>query len=707
MIKAIGPSPVVAQPARTTVARVGTTLYIADPQFEREGARSWLDNAGMDRFIPSAHRNVAAMLTAPLYTDTSLREVKRPKDSVPLKEPIKMQVLGDIADTPCVSEMSDFEAVLARHPEIPAVGINRGNHSSASAFGVVNTLSRPYQWLKKIFLKEKEDTLEKQLCEKCGGPGTPLNPQKTFEAMHRILNRRRPHAPPVEAINVEVHEANYEGFRLKPEGKRIGFETDKRQRIFATFWRQAPGREPHWECLVNYQIANQPERDRKSKVSPFYIQASEEGRVQTADGREVPIFTISLDSQDLENPVAVLPGISELQVRLVEIFIDQMKAKHPDALFKLSAHFPVGQILGRREAWYDIRSWFNRTSRAARRAFKRLLSREEVILFASGHIHRRQVQDLTKTLGLKRKSPLREIVVPSVTDFSPVRKAGSDKLSDARAIGIETMTVEKGEDGKHLLKIDVDYKGLDPEDLKGKGLTPAVEEAVSRQTREHGYQKTLETMLQKFGKIRYLGFGGPFGRFLIWQFLKKRLWSLWGFVTRVALPLPFLWIPFLWKRFQNYLQKPSFLQDIFDALTVVSTEQMFNEAEHLLPFFESLTQFIAKETEPGDAASEALFAGVQKVYANLKMHYQARRPAFDDAVKKKADATELTQYKDLFERAGLGDLSAMLLNLKDDGEARAFAVMVGLESAQAEYEFHRWKPTEVPNDALTVTIPIG
>ena len=682
MIKGLGPSPVVIQP-------VGTTLYLADPQFEREGARSWLDNAGMDRIIPSAHRNVAAMLTAPLYTDTLLRKVKNRENS----PPVKMQILGDVADTPCESEMSDLEAVLARHPEIPVVGFDRGNHSSANAFGVVNILSRPYQWLKKVLLKEKEDTLEKQLCEKCGGPGTPLNPQKSFAAMHRILNRQRPKAPPVEAINVEVHDASYKHFTTN--------------QLFATFWRQAPGQEPLWECLVNYQIANQPERDRKSKVPPFYLQASEEGRVRTSDGREVPVFTVSLDSQDLENPLAVLPGISELQVRLVETFIDEMRARYPDALFKLSAHFPAGRLLGKKEAWYDIRSWFNRTSRAARHAFKKLLSREEVILFVSGHVHGREVHDLTEQFGLERKTPLREIVVPSVTDFSPVREAGSDKLSDARAIGIESMTVEKGDDGRHRLKIDVEYKGLDPEDLKGKGLTPAVEEAASQQSREHGYQKTLEAMTQKFGRPRYLGFGGPLGRLLIWQFLKKRLRSGWGLLTGLVLPLPLLWIPFFWKRFQNYMRKPSFVQDIFDALTVVSTEQMFNEAEHLLPFFESLTQFISKETAPGDAAAEALLAGVQKVYADLKRHYNERRPAFDTAVKNKTDAAELTQYKDLFERTGLDALPATLLNLKEDGEARAFAVMVGLESARAEYEFHRRKPTEVPNDALTVTIPIG
>lgn len=689
MIKGLGPLPAVAHPVSTPIASVGTTLYLADPQFEREGARSWLDNAGMDRIIPSAHRNVAAMLTAPLYTDTLLRQAKTMENS----SPVKMQVLGDVADTPCESEMADFEEVLDRHPEIPVVGFDRGNHSSANAFGVVNILSRPYQWLKKVLLKEKEDTLEKQLCEKCGGPGTPLNPQKSFAAMHRILNRRRPDAPSVEEINVEVHDASYKGFTPN--------------QIFRTFWRQAPGQEPFWECLVNYHVANQPERDRKSEISPFYLQAAEEGRVRTSDGREVPIFTISLDSQDLENPLAVLPGISELQVRLVETFIDEMRARHPGALFKLSAHFPAGRILGKKEAWYDIRSWFNRTSRAARCAFKKLLSREEVILFVSGHVHSREVHDLTEQFGLDRKTPLREIVVPSVTDFSPVRKAGSEKLSDARAIGVESMTVEKGKDGRHHLKIEVDYRGLDPEDLKGKGLTPAVEEAVSRQDREHGYQKTLETMLQKLGRPLFLGFGGPLGRRLIWQFLKKRLWSFWGFLTAVALPLPFLWIPLLWKRFQNYLRKPSFVQDIFDALTVVSTEQMFNEAEHLLPFFESLTQFIAKETEPGDAAAEAVLAGVQKVYADLKTHYNARRPGFDAAVKDKTDAAQLTQYKDLFERAGLDVLPAMLLNLKEEGEARAFAVMVGLESARAEYEFHRRKPTEVPNDALTVTIPIG
>ncbi len=494
---------------------------------------------------------------------------------------------------------------------------------------------------------------------------------------------------------------------------RIAWDDTNQGRIFETFWRQAGSTTgeniPFWDSVVNYEIADLNAGERQTKVTPFYIQAAQLDRFRLTDSRTVPVYTISLDSNDSNNPIAVLPGVSELQMRLVQNFIDTILQREPEARFRLSAHFPVERILQQpRGISGRLIAWFNPfVSRAVRRRLIRLLSREEIFLFSSAHTHDRKVTNLTKVLKLDRKTALPEAVIPSLTDYQPVQENAQTAPHDGRALGIQNIWAEQNEDGKHQLVVEVAYQGLDPEDLLGQGLTADVRQTLDAHNRDHSYQKTLDVMREKFGKPLYLGLGGWFGRKLVAEFVGRRIKSGWGFLHTVALPLPLLWVPVLWKRAKSYwFEHPSIIQDTKNALTTVSAEQVFNEVEHFIPFLESLTTFIERETVAGDTAAEALLQGVREVHHALRTQFEARRPTFDAAVAARQDATALAQYNDILHTAGVFRLPSLLVGLKEDGEARAFAVLAGLEASRIEYKFQGQKPTQVPNEALTMTIAL-
>lgn len=654
----MAPLPPVTSPARLLgMGQVSTTLYVADPQFEHLGPRVFTKNLLMDRLISSSLRNTAAVVTAPLFVDTLLDRVREGCRG----ENVRLQVLGDVPDTPCRSEMEEFEAVLARH-DLPVDGYDRGNHSSSNAFGAINLLSGLYRFLSRKL--RRPSWLERELCEACGGSRNVLTPRQTIQGMHRILHCRRPDGSTPEGLNVRVAEAGNEGYRLVGEKNPVPFDEAHRTQTHETFWRRSASDTPFWECLVNYDVADLPRRERKGRADPFYLQASEQG---LEDGSEVPVYAISLDTQDHDHLMSVWPGVSEFQIRLMETFIDERLKENPAARFKLSSHFPTSKILG----WY--------AGCGAKKALKRLLSRKEVVFFASAHTHEREVEKLTERLGLARETPLTEVTVPSLIDFHPVQDRDSKAYQDARALARERIRLES-ESGKPVLKIDVEYIGLDREDLPE--ATAEVDLALASYRRDHGYLRARETLWE----IRK--------KYLV-GFLERQFRRVTEFFT-VAIN------PRHEKKFRHYWGEQSFVQNVVNLLTTASVVTMFNEAEHLIPLLESALRFVRAE-DAGELAAAAQIRGILTV---LGGQYRQRLAQFDAAVACGAGTAELRGFNDLFARAGVDRLPTILLQLGKRGPARAFAVLAGLEASREEYEFERGRPTKIPNRVPTITIPV-
>lgn len=643
--------------AATAMMRQGemhTTLYLADPQLEHLGPRSCVDNPLVDAVIHSADRNLISTATTPLYIDTLLDHTRRFHNAQSL------QILGDVPDTPCKDEISHMEAVLDRHG-IPVEGYDRGNHSSSNAYGVVNLGSRLWRFLTRWVLRH--DPLKEDTCQSCGSEDNLLTPQGTFRGMHRILHRHHENPPSVERISTSVKKASGRGYTLEGARAEVRFVPENSSRNFETFWKPTTGvdgKTRYWETLINFDTADLPIDKRPSKVTPFYVQATEEARFHLDDGAQVPVYTISMDSLDNGSPIAVIPGISALQVRLVENFIDEKLKENPNARFKLSSHFSAMRILK------------GDTSCEARDLFRKLLSREQVVLFSGGHTHVREIANLRDRLKLERQSDLMEFIVPSLIDFDPTHNLKSKLDQDGRALMIETMTVDKAADGRPVLKISLEYQGLDREDLDGDFL-PEVEQRLALFKKEHGYQRAKET-LEDLKRKHIRGF------------FRRRLRQLGQLFTSPIKTLKRIFSP---------------VQAAIDNFTVVSAVQMFNEAKHFVPFLDSILHYIDADQDPGELAARAQIEGVRTL---LKTEYDARRPQFEAEVAKGESAADLKQFADLYQRAGLHVIPELLLKLKLGGRARAFAVLAGLDASQEEYEYEGGKPTNIPNKEPVITV---
>lgn len=679
-----------ARSAAIGLGDVSTTLYVSDTQIEHLGPRPFTNNPLLKSLFPAADRNVIATQTAAVFIDELLRQAKQRHQG----ENLSIQIVGDIPNTPAVSEMATFEEILERQ-DIPITGYTRGNHSSANAFGVVNSRSRFYNFIRKVPFFRRF-SLRREVWKACGEGENMLTAQGSFEGMHRMLNHHRQVKSTIDQINRPVLKADYKEYQISEETPAIRFDSAHLEQNFRYFWTASASNESedseeprYWEAMVNYQVADTKVGERDTKVPPFYIQATEEARFDIGNGQELPVYSISLDSLDHNNFLAVSPELSELQIRLVETFMDTMIAEakrqgNPPPRFKLSSHFSTEQLLKR--PW--VRFW---KGRQARKALKRLLKREEVILFTSGHTHERAGVDLNSRLRLKRKTHLPEIIVPSLIDYHPFAESPSKTFQNARALMIEKMRVEEDLPGQLHLEIDLEYKGLDKKATR-KGLTPEVRQELKDYQQEHAYMRTRETLRESRSK-HFVGWIkshlGRFGEFIAV--------GLFGFFHSPVKQWHY------WRTF-------SFTQYVIDNFTVLSTVNMFNEAFHLIPLLDSLIKFIDQEVEdPGKNAVRDQIKGLRYL---LGEEYRVRRHEFESALSRGMRAEKLREFNDLFVRAETDRLARILLDLKPESQARIFAVLAGLAASKEEFEYHRRKlihrrkPTRIPNQIPTLSFPI-
>jgi hypothetical protein len=675
------------------------TFYISDPQFEYLGARGFTHNPLIKWFAEPADRNVILTQTAPLWVDELLLRTKEDFERQHPHCKLALEVKGDVADTPLQTEIKRLETIISRHG-IPVEGYTRGNHSSEIAHGVFNLTSPwyerirnfrwpPFRWFRFSLDEQLEGTAEE--------PGDILKQQETMKAMNRIVTCCREDKPGPERITTAVHEADYDGYQLlvghdRPE-ERVAFSAENLDRNFRTFWKPTKGTETNspretrfWECIVNYDIANEKQRLRATKVNPIYIQASETARFRADDGTEYPVYTLSLDCLDHKNLLAAVgAGVSGLQVRLLEIFMEKMLRENPRARFKISSHYSAKDLVS--VPWYM--PWRRREGKKAREAFRRLLACEEVVLFSYGHTHARKVTDLNRDLKLGRKSPLVEVNAPSLIDYHPNQQQHNGEYNDARALVVEKLRFVEDSRGRRLV-IDLEYRGLDSKDIRA-GRTPEVDAELKEFEAKHGYNRARETV-KKLRNQHIVGwFYSHMKRFA--EFVGYGFLQLFLFRGRA-------WFQY-WKDL-------SVSQYVLDNFTVVSTVNMFNEARHLIPFLESVAKFIGVDSEPGQLAVRALLLGTRT--ALLENAYQ-RQHEFEQALATGTRPSELKTYNDLFLLTKAHRIADLLLRLKPGSPARAFAILASIQASKDEFQkrrflFFKTKPTRVPNQVPSIEIPL-
>lgn len=669
------------------------TYYVSDAQFEYLGARGFTHNPLLKWFFEPADRNAILTQTAPLWVDELLRHVKADHQG----RPQAIEVKGDTADTPLQTEVRRLETIIGRQ-EIHVEGYTRGNHSSGNIFGVINLASPWYERIRNFRwwpLSLFRFSLDEQLEGAAGTPGEILNQKATMDSMHRIVSHHREDRPFPKRLTTAVHKADYDGYELlsnEESSERVAFSRENLDRNFKTFWKPTRGTElgltretRFWECIINYDIADQKHRYRGTDVNPLYLQASETARFRAEDEKEYPVFTISIDGLDHRNLLtAVGAGVSEFQVRLIETFMDRMLLENPRARFKISSHFSAQDLVS--VPWYM--PWRRRRGAKAREAFRRLLAREEVILYSFGHTHARNVTDLNKDLKLGRKSSLTEINVPSLIDYHPNKQRHNGEYHDARALVVEKLKLAEEPGKPRRLVIDLEYRGLDARDVR-EGRTPEVEAALKDFDENHGYNRAQETV--KVLRNQHL-----FG------FCYSHLKRLGEFVVQ-----GFLQLPFRPRRWWRYWKDLSIGQYLVDNFTVVSTVNQFNEAYHMIAFLESVARFIGPDAEPGQLAVRGQILGLRTA---LMENAYKRQHEFEEALSSGRRPGELKQYNDLFLRARTYVLPDLLLRLKPGSPARTFAVLASIQASREEFLqrrflFSKVKPTDVPNEVPSIEIP--
>ena len=505
--------------------------------------------------------------------------------------------------------------------------------------------------------------------------------------MHRIVNWNRKKFLKPKKLTTAVHAGDSGGYQLLGSEERVAFSPQNLDKNFRTFWKPSKGtqlglnRETRfWECIVNYDIADEKHTGRGTKVNPIYLQASEPGRFRaSSDGTEYPVYTISIDGLDHTNMIAAIGGgVSELQVRLIETFIEERLRENPRARFKISSHFSAKDLTS--VPWYM--PWRRWNGKKAREAFRRLLGREEIIFYSFGHTHERGVTDLNK--GLKDKTPLTEINVPSLMDDRPSFEKHDDVYHDARALLVEKIRLQEDPKAGRRLVIDLEYRGLDQEDVVD-GKTEEVKKALEAFSKNHGYIRARETEKMLLNKF-----------FIGWCKSHARRFGelMWYGVAHLF---------FRPGVCRQYWRELSVSQYVIDNFTVVSTVNMFNEAYHLLPFLESVAHFIKMDEEPGQLAIRGQLLGLRTA---LMEDYIPRRHEFEEALSNGERPGVLKRYNDLFARTRMHRLSNLLMRLRKGGEARAFALLAGLEASRQEFIYDKRKPTTVPNRVPPIYISL-
>ncbi len=687
----VGPCPIVPIAKPSSVGQSHWTIHLADTQFEVLGRRTFIDSSLVVLLFPPASRNVASVATLPPYVQALFRcAIDQIHSSAPWHQSLALpgggpQIVcmdaGDTADTPCLVEIGFLEMIL-NNAGIPLRGFTTGNHSRSNIFGVFNLLSTTFDGLRR-YLKRPQ-FLDDELCQACTGSegDAVLTPSESFRTMHRMLHNPHVGKPDLVRINRHVTQANSRWYLL--EGSRAKHPIDRAhcRDVFETFWFSdiTPGGREYWECVVNYDVADLPKPQRKNRVDPFYIQASLETRFELKDGTTVPVYSINLDTQDQDHLLATVPGISEFQIRLAEVFMAERLRENPKARFKLHMHFPVqreGRVptLKMMETVLHPLIPFRR-----RRALRRLLSREEVILVTSGHTHERYVHDLNEALGLGRRTPLMEVTFPSLVDFHP--KLNPDgTFQDARALGLERTWVEYDYQKRPFLRIAIEYRGIHTSDLSS--LTPRVNEALEAYQKHHGYHRAhrlMKILHQKYAM---------------------------GWVRRHARRFSEIFTIGLnpWSEgFAAYWRDRSFLQYLVDNLTLVSIIQMFIEARYLMPLLEALLPFVDVEWRTPEGKS--VRAEIQEIWQSLRDRYPVAQPAFRSGFLSGAPVEKLRQFNDFFLRAGVDRLSKLFLSFPKGSQAEAFVVLAGLQASEDEYRYHRRRPTSVPNAVPVFNVPL-
>jgi hypothetical protein len=435
------------------------------------------------------------------------------------------------------------------------------------------------------------------------------------------------------------------------------------EETFNTFWHETNELD-RFDAVVHF---NGHEKDpEESDVREWiHLQAFKQEEFALASGDAVPIYHIGLDTQDFTAAPAwqssIKGHVSAMQVSLVENFMDEMLRRNPNAKFKISMHYPF-------EALND----------ASRRNVKRILNRDEVLLVAHGHRHKERFdRDVRELISLPdRTTPLARLSVASLID-SP------------RTMVMERMIFsDGGESGKYTIKFNFEFVGLESRDL----ATPEERPAVFAM-QEDFMMRLLDSRCDYFGHGDWQASTASCSD---GEELDAVYFNGEELIKQAPVDLQIV-AESKHNRFKQFLRILrtlfNFGDQFMSRLTVhASIPQMRADFESYQVFLQCLWELLVEEG----------YADIASRLKGLMVHMQDVKVGWDQeyaAISEHVGYKKRRAFNDLYTKANLQETVNFINNvLPDDSDAKLFAILVGMEAAEEDFESHH--PEEALEDML-------
>lgn len=374
------------EPPIYSVGLIGD-LQIHSPAYQEGVGRS----PQVHRFAPGRRPEATILGTPALAEKIILEGIKGAQNFQ------GMIYMGDMADVAAVEEMDavfrlyhrwteenpllrSLIFLIGNHDVVHEGSFREGNQMGGVLGIALNLQGKRRSYENDIFLPE------------VGFEANKLDKEKFINGIyHHVLGQK-----PSPIILKDYGGSGYE-----IEGGREGRWKDISE-AFNDFWKGSD----IWRTHIQYNFSDP---DLHPEQKNLLITARKLVQLTTQRG-DVPIYIIGLDTMDyLDDSTSdgALKGhVSDLQVHLIQLFIEEMKRKSPNAKFILTGHFAVRDITDIQECHLN-----------------EVLSDEAVIAYLGAHSHKRNYYDLgreiniAEKLGIVRSSPLPEITIPAVVDF--------------------------------------------------------------------------------------------------------------------------------------------------------------------------------------------------------------------------------------------------------------------------------------------------
>lgn len=639
-------------------------IYVGDFQFRTPQDQGPVQNAAFDKGIVTvANRSLYSDSSSPAYlVELLLGAYSKIPEGAKFTGIVGM---GDYLDLGCDQEANmlliSLRQMMEENPELRFALMVPGNHDGGQFMGTIWSTKNFFNLTGYLY---PDFILDAQI-GMCGDQDQILERNESVKLLDHVVRESQDgEGPSFEDVVAHIKTGSRRGFRT-PHNDRYSFKKDADE-IFKDVWHPTPELD-RWDAVIHYDndILDQHHDEGSAeeekifrKLTEFahmrgdvkqwiHLQARKQAEFETESGATVPVYEIALDTMDFTSNSdfagAIKGHMSKLQISMVGNFMDRMLKENPNAKFKLAMHYPVEDL-----------------SMCARKALKRLLEREEVILVADAHVHERGFDaDVREFFKLDRVTPLARLTVPSSAD------------SPREAVLEEMSFTEDG--GKARIDFKFKFEGVEEADVRG--ADPVVFEAL----------EYLETQLSELKRKDFPDVESPYVYINEDEVISRydgelaRIASSGGrrsIQIREVLNIIFR----LWGRASHKLTAEG------------SIPQMQIDFKYFLPYLDVLAGLL-KLQYPEKAAE--LMAKI----ADMKAQYEAWSKSYERRREQGYPNSGVKIMNSLYTDAELDEVYDFINDEIPEGSfAKAFAVIVGKRAAEEEAKYHGYETPEVADE---------